>query len=329
MTESREISSWRKGVRMNTSLGLVTMGFLLAASLCRGQCKQWDRRFGGSANDFCRSACPTPDGGYILGGYSMSGADGDKTQDSWGGTDYWIVKVDGSEEHTCDLRLGGTGVCRFMSEQPTPDGGYILGGYSSSGADGDKTEASRGGKDYWIVKVGVLPPDAYEFDDSLAAAKTIAKGQTQRRSLHEPRDVDQARFQVGRGGARDVVGETSGAAGDTERWVYQGSSGAQVGYSDDRSAANRFSRVSIASLASGTYFIKVADVGNNEALFAYDLRASWTQMLAPDAYERDNVRASARRIRNGQTQTRNIHLAGNRDWAKFTIGSRGADNLVI
>ena len=291
--------------------------------------KQWDKRYGGVGADYLTSLRKAGDGGYLLGGYSRSGIGGDKTENGRGDWDYWIVKVDAQGAKRWDRRFGGSQSDQCASGQPVADGGYILGGLSFSEANGDKTEASRGGKDYWIVKVGVLPPDAYEYDDSLATAKTIANGQTQRHSLHEPRDVDRARFRVGGGGASDVVVETSGAAGDTELWVCKGSSGAQMGYNDDRSAANRFSRLSIASLAPGTYFIKVADVGNNEALFAYDLKVNWTQRLAPDAYERDNVRASARRIRNGQTQQRNIHLAGNRDWAKFTIGSRGAVNLVI
>ena len=34
----------------------------------------------------------------------------------------------------------------------TNDHGYILGGFSQSGISGDKTQASHGGVDYWIVK---------------------------------------------------------------------------------------------------------------------------------------------------------------------------------
>ncbi len=33
--------------------------------------------------------------------------------------------------------------------------------------------------------------------------------------------------------------------------------------------------------------------------------------------------------RNGQTQSRTIHAAGNRDWAKFTIGGSGASSILI
>jgi hypothetical protein len=37
--------------------------------------------------------------------------------------------------------------------QKTSDGGYLLGGTSSSFISGDKTQASRGGSDIWLVKL--------------------------------------------------------------------------------------------------------------------------------------------------------------------------------
>ncbi len=52
-----------------------------------------------------------------------------------------------------DKRFGGTSYDYFRSLQQTTDGGYILGGYTYSGIGGDKTEASRGSYDYWIVKI--------------------------------------------------------------------------------------------------------------------------------------------------------------------------------
>ena len=38
----------------------------------------------------------------------------------------------------------------------TNDGGYIIGGKSSSGISGDKSEASLGMSDYWVVKLDSL-----------------------------------------------------------------------------------------------------------------------------------------------------------------------------
>src|SRR6185295_4922142 len=89
---------------------------------------------------------------YILGGYSDSGISGDKTQACWGYEDYWMVKIDADGVQQWDARFGGADHDYFYSLQQTVDGGYILGGFSYSGISGDKTQASQGGIDFWIVK---------------------------------------------------------------------------------------------------------------------------------------------------------------------------------
>ena len=117
---------------------------------------QWDKRFGGTGWDQLYSLQQTTDGGYILGGHSNSGISGDKTQPSFGGFDYWIVKTDSLGNMQWDKRFGGTSHDKLNSLQQTTDGGYILGGRSLSGIGGDKTQASWGGYDYWIVKTDPL-----------------------------------------------------------------------------------------------------------------------------------------------------------------------------
>jgi hypothetical protein len=56
------------------------------------------------------SVIQTSDGGYLLGGYSDSDANGDKTENSLGGSDYWVVKLDGSGAVQWDNTIGGSGV---------------------------------------------------------------------------------------------------------------------------------------------------------------------------------------------------------------------------
>ena len=50
---------------------------------------------------------------------------------------------------------------------------------------------------------------------------------------------------------------------------------------------------------------------------------------AGDRYEPDNSKSAAKVIRNGKTQIRCIHAAGNADWVKFTVGGGGALNLKL
>lgn len=114
---------------------------------------QWNLSFGGSGTEGFAEAIKTTDGGYILAGYSSSGISGDKSQSSRGKNDYWILKTDASGKKIWDQRYGGSGQDYLNRIISTQDGGYLLAGSSESGLGGDKSQSSRGGRDYWIVKL--------------------------------------------------------------------------------------------------------------------------------------------------------------------------------
>ena len=59
----------------------------------------------------------------------------------------------GQATTTWDKRFRGSGEEWCESVIATTDGGYLLVGGSDSPADGDKSEASRGGMDMWVVKI--------------------------------------------------------------------------------------------------------------------------------------------------------------------------------
>src|SRR6185436_20058437 len=113
---------------------------------------QWQNTIGGNSLDILRSVNQTLDGGYILGGISTSPISGDKTEDSIGGWDYWIIKTDASGNIQWQNTIGGSEVDFLNSIQQTSDGGYVLGGNSNSNISDDKTENSNGSSDYWIIK---------------------------------------------------------------------------------------------------------------------------------------------------------------------------------
>ncbi len=114
--------------------------------------KQWDKTIGGNGYDWLSSVVPTADGGYLLAGYSDSGKSGNKTQNSKGVYDYWIVKLDKNGKQRWDKTLGGKGYDNLMAAIATADGGYLLAGASDSDVSGNKSENSRGYTDYWIIK---------------------------------------------------------------------------------------------------------------------------------------------------------------------------------
>ncbi|WP_299701271.1 T9SS type A sorting domain-containing protein [uncultured Pontibacter sp.] len=123
--------------------------------------KEWDRTYGGEGRDFLYSLQQTEDGGYVLGGSSWSDISGDKTEASrW--SDYWIIKIDAAGNKVWDKTYGGDFLERLYVVRQTQDGGYIIGGHSTSNASGDKSEDNRGicdefvtrdcPSDYWVVK---------------------------------------------------------------------------------------------------------------------------------------------------------------------------------
>ena len=119
----------------------------------------WDKDFGGANEDYFYSLEQTFDKGYLLGGYSLSGISGDKSQATWGNYDFWILKIDSTGTRLWDKDFGGAGNEKLYSLQQTNDRGFILGGYSTSGINGNKTQDLKGGNgdvDYWIVKIDSL-----------------------------------------------------------------------------------------------------------------------------------------------------------------------------
>lgn len=115
--------------------------------------KVWDKTIGGSDDDYLISLKQTTDGGTILGGNSYSNIGGDKTQVHKGDGDYWAVKLDNIGNKTWDKTLGGNSFDELLEIQQTVDGGYILGGWSGTGINGDKSEINRGLIDMWAVKL--------------------------------------------------------------------------------------------------------------------------------------------------------------------------------
>jgi hypothetical protein len=63
-----------------------------------------------------------------------------------------VIKLNSTGAIEWQNTIGGSKYDYMYSVQQTADSGYILGGFSSSGISGDKTETS-GFYDYWVVKL--------------------------------------------------------------------------------------------------------------------------------------------------------------------------------
>ncbi|MBU6402471.1 MAG: chitobiase/beta-hexosaminidase C-terminal domain-containing protein, partial [Verrucomicrobia bacterium] len=115
--------------------------------------REWDQSYGGPAFNYLTAIAPSPDGGYLLGGPSNSGAGQSKTTSNFGDFDFWAVKVDADGNQSWDTDFGGSAADNLNAILPTPDGGYLLGGSSASGVSGNKTTPNYGKADFWVVKI--------------------------------------------------------------------------------------------------------------------------------------------------------------------------------
>jgi len=115
--------------------------------------KLWEATCGGSGNEGLFSLQQTPNGGFVLGGFSTSGISGNKTTPGYGLRDFWIVRLDADGGLVWDKTYGGDKDDTLFALEKTADGGFVCGGYTLSGATGNKTTSSRGEGDFWVLRL--------------------------------------------------------------------------------------------------------------------------------------------------------------------------------
>jgi hypothetical protein len=145
---------------------------------------EWQRVFGGDGWDQLFALEQTADGGYILGGFSSSQTNANKSGASYGFTDYWVVKVDGQGNRQWDRTFGGGRDDYMHALRQTSDGGYILAGWSSENSvGGTKTDTNQyGNLDFYLVRVDANGNQVWDRtfggdgDDWLTSVGTTADG---------------------------------------------------------------------------------------------------------------------------------------------------------
>lgn len=111
--------------------------------------KIWDIGLGGTAIE------QTPrilahGGFYYVVCASNSPVSGNKTASNIGNDDIWVVKLDTAGNIIWDKTYGGTGTDWFPEVSVNSLGQLVVVCSSGSGISGNKTEASKGGSDYWV-----------------------------------------------------------------------------------------------------------------------------------------------------------------------------------
>jgi gliding motility-associated-like protein len=117
---------------------------------------EWQRSLGGLEMEQAWAINLATDGGYIVAGYTVS-SEGDVTDKHAMGfafADVWVVKLSAAGALQWQKCYGGQVNDYAFDLQPTPDGGYVIGGFAQSN-DGDLT-CNAGIHDMWVFKISNL-----------------------------------------------------------------------------------------------------------------------------------------------------------------------------
>ncbi|MDC8001421.1 T9SS type A sorting domain-containing protein [Aequorivita todarodis] len=119
---------------------------------------EWQKCYGGSADDLSSYIVESTNGGYVISGVSFS-TDGDITNNH-GERDAWVLEIDSSGGILWQSTFGGSDLDTTNAVVATSDFGYALAGYSKSN-DGD-VSGNHGQHDFWVFKLdGVLSLEQY------------------------------------------------------------------------------------------------------------------------------------------------------------------------
>lgn len=108
---------------------------------------------GGNKDEHVVDAMINEDSKLVLVADSYGEASGDKTLDSIGGADIWIVEYNLNTKQIVNQQLYGGTSDDYVSALLKVDDEYILTGMSTSGISGNKTTSSFGQSDIWVIKV--------------------------------------------------------------------------------------------------------------------------------------------------------------------------------
>jgi len=107
----------------------------------------WEKYFSGQNHDFLSATVATQEGGFLLSGTSFSGKSLDKKDDSKGGSDIWLIRINEFGDEMWQKTIGGTSDEEARSVIQTTDLGFLAAGNVQNSPKG------YGSKDVLIVKL--------------------------------------------------------------------------------------------------------------------------------------------------------------------------------
>ncbi|TXI95530.1 MAG: T9SS C-terminal target domain-containing protein, partial [Chryseobacterium cucumeris] len=107
----------------------------------------WEKYFSGQNHDYLSATVTTQDGGFLLAGTSYSGKGLDKKEDSKGGSDIWLIRINEFGDELWQKTLGSSSDEEARAVIQTTDLGFFVAGNVQNSAKG------YGSKDVWITRL--------------------------------------------------------------------------------------------------------------------------------------------------------------------------------
>ncbi|WP_336960124.1 T9SS type A sorting domain-containing protein [Chryseobacterium contaminans] len=117
----------------------------------------WEKYFSGQNHDYLTATVSTQDGGFLLAGTSYSGKGLDKKEDSKGGSDIWLIRINEFGDELWQKTLGTSYDDEAKSIIQSTDLGFFVAGNVQSSSQG------YGAKDVWITRLDKDGKELYQL----------------------------------------------------------------------------------------------------------------------------------------------------------------------
>ena len=110
----------------------------------------WEKYYGGLSHDYLTATAATQDSGFILAGTSYSAKGVNKSEDCYGSSDVWLIKITEEGNEEWQRSIGGSSGEEARAVIQTNDLQYIVASDINTGIGGKR---GYGSKDLWLVKL--------------------------------------------------------------------------------------------------------------------------------------------------------------------------------
>ncbi|AZA86443.1 T9SS C-terminal target domain-containing protein [Chryseobacterium shandongense] len=112
----------------------------------------WEKYFSGNNHDFLSATVNTQEGGFVLAGTSFSGKGLDKKENSKGGSDFWLIRINEFGDELWQKTIGSTSDEEARAVIQTTDMGFFVAGNVTL-REPQGTSKGYGSKDVLVVKL--------------------------------------------------------------------------------------------------------------------------------------------------------------------------------